>query len=194
MVVMLGMCAGFEEKGVSILDCIVATESSCWQDGKYEKGRLDPRSKNRNSDLRTIIDELVEKYDSSFGTLTRSFSKQDEFISIRAELGDVVAVIPKVRGGMMLSGSSIVASTEVRAEIELHHGTALGLEMEIYSLYTACARSMGRKPNYFAIKGVADFADGAKKDRAQKLASEFSAHTFLRILNAGEASFYNYPQ
>ncbi|WP_224702708.1 response regulator [Devosia aquimaris] len=188
VVAMLGMCAGFEGKGCNLLDCIVATEAACWQDGKHSrddgKSVFDDRGKNRNCSpgSRAVIDEMIERYDDSFAELMSSKAKLPRFRSLKKALGSDVGDVPRVRSGLVLSGSSIVADEDLRRSIEARHATAVGLEMEIYALYTAAYRSMGRPPQYFAIKGIADFADGSKKDKAQTFASELSASVFLRIV------------
>jgi NADH dehydrogenase FAD-containing subunit len=54
--------------------------------------------------------------------------------------------------------------------------------MEAFALYTSASVAMGSKPEYFAIKGVADLADGKKRDDAQAFASELSAKVLKLIL------------
>jgi len=49
--------------------------------------------------------------------------------------------------------------------------SAVGLEMEIFGLYTAVEGGIGRRPEFIALKTAADFGTSAKKDDAQKLAS-----------------------
>jgi nucleoside phosphorylase len=83
-----------------------------------------------------------------------------------------------------VSGSSLIADEKKIAEIIKRHPRAIGLEMENYALYTAIDFLPGLKPCKLAIKGVADFGDGQKKDDVQKLASTFSAITFFKILDA----------
>lgn len=193
MVVMLGMCAGFKGKGAKILDSIIATEAACWQDGKYEHAdkasKFDKRAKNRNCSLqvRGIIEHFVERYDESFAALAATISLEREFLDIKSAFGDAVRETPAVKNGLLLSGSSIVADDETRTKIEADFGTALGLEMEVYGMYTAAFKSMGKQPEYFAIKTIADFADGEKKDRAQALASTISARVLMRMLELGHA-------
>lgn len=192
LVVMLGMCAGFKGKGVKILDSIISTEAACWQDGKYEQGndtsKFDKRAKNRNCSLqvRGIIEHFVERYDESFAALSSKISVEREFLEIKSAFGDAVRTAPAVKSGLLLSGSSIVADEDTRKAIEADFGTALGLEMEVYGLYTAAFKSMGKQPEYFAIKTIADFADGEKKDRAQALASTISARVLMRMLELGQ--------
>jgi nucleoside phosphorylase len=55
--------------------------------------------------------------------------------------------------------------------------------MEIFAVYTAAYLGLGRKSEYIAIKGVADFADKDKTDDSQKLASELATEVFRKILS-----------
>ena len=57
------------------------------------------------------------------------------------------------------------------------------MEMEIYGAYTAAAAAVGRKPEFIAIKSVADFADSFKDSKCQRLASELSALVFIDLIS-----------
>jgi nucleoside phosphorylase len=54
--------------------------------------------------------------------------------------------------------------------------------MEIYAIYTAALAGLGKKSEFIAIKGVADFADPEKTDATQKMASQLSAMVLEYLL------------
>jgi nucleoside phosphorylase len=159
-----------------------------WQEGKSVEGadgeEFEVRSKSRNSseELGKQIEIQLENEENELTDFSDAFSRSKEYISLREKFGARIARQPKVRSGLIVSGSSVVASDETANEILRRHPGALGLEMEIFAVYTAAYLGLGRKPEYIAIKGVADFADREKTDDSQKLASELAAETFRRIL------------
>ena len=65
--------------------------------------------------------------------------------------------VPSVRFGMLVSGSSVIADEDVVRDILQRHPTAIGLDMEMFGLFTAVDRCFGRRPSVLGIKGVADF-------------------------------------
>ena len=90
--------------------------------------------------------------------------------------------VPSVRFGMLVSGSSVIADEDVVRDILQRHPTAIGLDMEMFGLFTAVDRCFGRRPSVLGIKGVADFGHAAKDDFAQRGASVVSAEVFKSIL------------
>lgn len=190
MIVMVGMCAGFESKGLRLLDILVAREAGCWQEGKtYDdaEGELfDPRGK-----ILSCSEGFGEKFDRSLeidGDLYEAaigkVAQSAEFMRLVDKYGAAISRAPRVKPGLVVSGSAIVASEETRKEINQRFPSALGLEMEIFAVYMATKMAKGARGELLAIKGVADFADGKKGDEAQPLASELSAivlKTFLQL-------------
>ena len=105
-------------------------------------------------------------------------SREKQYIDLGEKFGKRMPKVPRVRPGLIVSGSEVVASKETTEEVMRRYPAALGLEMEIYAVYMAALLSLGRKSEFLAIKGVADFGDKEKKDITQKIASELSAVVF----------------
>jgi nucleoside phosphorylase len=187
-VAMLGMCAGFEAKGVKIFDVLVARESACWQEGKSvdQDGdeTFDSRAKWRNwsGDLGAHVTRRVEAQDNGLPDLLEEVSRSSEYLALKKRFGEKVAEIPNVKAGLVVSGSEVVSSNSVAAEVLGRHPTALGLEMEIFAVYSAAELALGKRCDHVAIKGVADFADKDKRDDTQVLASRLSAEVLKKLL------------
>jgi nucleoside phosphorylase len=188
IVAMLGMCAGFETKGVKIFDVLVARESACWQEGKsVDKdgdGAFDSRAKWRkwSNDLGDHIARRIEAQDEALSNLLEEFSRSSEYLALKEKYGEKVAGAPAIKSGLVVSGSEVVSSNTVAKEVVSRHPTALGLEMEIFAIYSATELALGERSEYVAIKGVADFADKDKRDDTQVLASALSAELLKKLL------------
>jgi nucleoside phosphorylase/CheY-like chemotaxis protein len=187
-IVMLGMCAGFETKGVKIMDVLVASSSACWQEGKLlgdeSPANFDPRGKIRHwsDSLGRDIERQLELRQSNFLELLEGFSRKKEYLELSKRWGDLVAPQPSVRAGLVVSGSTVVASEQSAKDVLHLFQNAIGLDMEIFAVYTAAFKTIGHPSEIVAIKGVADLADNEKRDDAQVLASELSAEVLKLFL------------
>lgn len=187
-VVMLGMCAGFEDKGVRLLDVLIARETACWQEGKMTEDdsgeKLDLRGKVRgwSTDLGGYVARQLEMQGAEFGEILEEFSRKKEYLGFREQFGAQVSQRPRILPGLVVSGSAVVANDKMVSEVIRRHPLAVGLEMEIFAVYTAASLAVGRRSEFVAIKGVADLGDGEKKDAMQSLASELSALVLKRLL------------
>lgn len=187
-VAMLGMCAGFEGKGVKIFDVLVAREAACWQEGKslIKDGdeTFDSRAKWRtwSGDLGAHVARRIEAQDEGLPDLLDELARDSEYLALRKRYGEKIAETPSIKAGLIVSGSEVVSSNVVATEVLSRHPTALGLEMEIYAVYSATELALGKRSDYVAIKGVADFADPDKRDDTQVLASRLSADVLKKLL------------
>lgn len=96
--------------------------------------------------------------------------------------GAAVSPQPNVRAGLVVSGSTVVASGESAKQVLQTFPNAIGLDMEIFGVYTAVFKATGHPSEMVSIKGVADLADSEKRDDAQALASELSANVLKLFL------------
>jgi nucleoside phosphorylase/CheY-like chemotaxis protein len=198
LVATLGMCCGFALEQCAhprkLADVIVSREISLWDETKFieadeEKGTAaDPkeRSKTRMVDdkLREPVGEIMETLTTAINKRLLKEVKKARWKSAVARFKPFMREVPEAIYAASVSGSSLVADSAKIAQIIDRHKRAIGLEMENYALYTTIDFLSGLKPSKLAIKGVADFGDGQKKDDVQKLASTLSAVTFLEIVEA----------
>lgn len=197
LIAMVGMCCGFGDDQCSsprkLVDVIVAREVSCWEEGKYEdsknKNEFKNRAKTRMVDdlIRNDVERIVEQTDATLGPALRRFAKSKAFNAVKTHFNTksdkkIVRDVPEVKYSSIVSGSSVIADSKVIAEILSRHPNAIGLDMELFGLYTAVERTYGKRPSVIGVKGVADFGEYNKDDAAQVAASTAAIEVFKGIL------------
>ncbi len=187
LVAMLGMCCGFDHERSSspalFGDVLVAQASACWEAGKYiEAANGEDRLFRNRSMFRAIDDTIAPAVALSIET------KEESIVPLLALYGSRLRTPPDVKYGTIVSGSSVVADSAQVGEIIERHPSAIGLEMELFGVYTAAQKARGRNPSVIGIKGVADFGTGEKNDLVQEYASILSYFAFLGILKSIYAS------
>jgi len=190
---MLGMCCGFSVKECSapqkIMDAIVVRDVACWEEGKYvdqEKNTAEflNRSKVRvvNDSIRNSVEQVIEEGAEYIQPTLRRVMRRKQLRQVKSHFGPEVRDVPNVKFGTLVSGSSVIADENMVKHIIARHPTAVGLDMELYGLYTAVDCYTGSKPAVLGIKGVADFGHSKKDDTAQKGATVVAAEVFKAIV------------
>lgn len=172
VIAMTGICAGVESK-VLIGDVLVADPAWDFQSGKRvkDKGNLKfsiaPHHLPANYTIRMHLEQI--RSDKSFlQSLPLDFEGGCDFQT-------------SIKIGPVASGSAVLADGETIIEIrEQQQRDLLGVEMEIYGLYAA-AMASSPQPRFFALKGVCDYADPDKQDKAQKYAAFASARVLQKL-------------
>ena len=193
LIAMLGMCCGFTGEVCSVpqklLDAIVVRQVACWEEGKYaEKSDSKAEFKNRakvrfvDDEIRESIAITVEEASQHIIPRLRKLAGRKEHKLVKKHFGDAVRDLPEVRFGALVTGSSVIADEAVVREIIQRHPAAIGLDMEIYGVFTAAERCYGKRPSVIGVKGVADFGHSTKDDFAQRAASRVSAEVFKSLL------------
>lgn len=83
---------------------------------------------------------------------------------------------PSVVVGAMGSGSSVLQALQMMEQAKERHKNLIGIEMESYSVFTACEFSNAPKPRCFSMKAVCDFGDSQKADDFHDYAAYVSAN------------------
>jgi nucleoside phosphorylase len=191
---MLGMCCGFEIPKCAhpqkLGNVIISREIALWDEMKYQqatntrKSEEKDRSKTRMVDdrIREDVWQIVETRGAAIKTALGQEKRKVVWRDIVERYEGQMRPVPEVGYFATVSGSSLVADEAKVRKILNRHKKAVGLEMENYAVYTAVDLVTGLKPSKLAIKGVADYGDGHKKDDVQKLASTYSVITFLKVL------------
>jgi nucleoside phosphorylase len=195
VIAMLGMCCGFHTQTCAtpqrLADTIVVRDADCWEEGKYveREDDGDPEFRNRSvgrsmsESIRGDIQFAVESADDTLKPrLTRIANGAKYKEAMKGFRRDEVRLVPEVRFGTMVSGSSVVADEAMVEEILERHPGAIGLDMEVYGLYTAVERSTGARPAVFAVKAVADFGRSDKGKKVQEVASMVAAEVFKGLV------------
>lgn len=110
--------------------------------------------------------------------------------SIESKLNDFQSAfqgnVPRERAtlvtGPMVSGSSVVASTDIQEVFKKQHRKMVAVDMECYGMYYAAAMKAGSLPKTICIKSVSDLADRTKSDDFHKYCSYMSALVALEII------------
>lgn len=85
-----------------------------------------------------------------------------------------------VHHGLMLSGEKVIDWQTFRDTLIEHYPTAIGGEMEGSGAYAAAER---HRTQVLLIKGICDWADGHKNDRAQAFAADAAASLAEHVLS-----------
>lgn len=80
------------------------------------------------------------------------------------------------------SGSAVIANSDVLRRIRSGNDRILGIDMEAYGFYYACANGPGARPDMLCIKAVADFCDGEKSDALHAACCYVAAKTSEELL------------
>lgn len=191
---MLGMCCGFDHSRCAsprrMMDAIIVREVACWEEGRYvEEANSASEFKNRakarlvDDVIRADIERAVEAGVDRLAPSLRKFAETAAYKRIRAHFGeDRVRAVPDVQFAPIVSGSSVIADAAMVEEILERNPKALGLDMELYGVYTAAEKINGARPSVIGIKGVADHGTKDKDDAAQKQASLLSTVVFKDLV------------
>jgi len=173
VVVMTGICAGVEQH-VALGDLVVATQTFEHASGQLVDGEIIPLQ-NRISLEPWFQDYLMSISDSQ--------------ACLTAIRGDYPGPLPddfamRIHYGPMACGPLVVKDPKYMKKLRSHDHALLALDMESYGV--ALAASMCSTPartvHAVIIKGVVDYADGAKTDDWHDYAAYASAAYARHIL------------
>ncbi len=179
LLAMTGICGGVKGK-CEIGDVLVADPAWDWQMGKFDRGGF--KFAPDQIDIATPIAER-------FALLADD--EQLRFEIHRDFQGSKPNNLPQLRLGPVASGSSILAESSQITKLTAQHRKLLGVEMELYGVYTAARDSSPPLPMAFGIKGVSDFADSKKNDDFQAYAAYVATRAFATFCERYAADFVN---
>ncbi|MEI7174226.1 hypothetical protein [Pectobacterium carotovorum] len=168
---MTGICAGAKGK-VSIGDVLFADPAWDYQSGKRVKDKgntsfsISPHQLPASYKIRCHVEQL--RSDTEFlKDMSSAFSGKRKFKT-------------NIILGPVASGSAVLADGDTIQEIKNQQRDLIGVEMEIYGLYSAAHNSV-TQPEFFALKGVCDYADPDKIDDAQNYAAYASSKIMQKL-------------
>ncbi len=170
VLIMTGICGGFSDH-VNIGDVVVADKSWDWQAGKWTENQVllsAPDQKEAASDLIAIVPNIESKLNDF----------QSNF------QGNTPNIRPKLIIDPMVSGSSVVASTDIQKAFRDQHRKMAAVDMECYGMYYAAAVTTAPTPKTICIKSVSDLADREKSDNFQNYCSYMSACVALELIKS----------
>jgi nucleoside phosphorylase len=134
--------------------------------------------------FRKKVSDYLEVSDIALRQALRAGAGAFDITGLGRVCDEEVTDQPRVYGGMMLSGSSVIDSVKQVGVIRNRFPSAIGIEMEAHAVYCAVDSVIGAKPNALVIKGVADHGQGKKNKAAQKMASTMSYLAAMQILES----------
>lgn len=97
--------------------------------------------------------------------------------------------LPTLSVGVMASGAAVVQNIDMVEEIKNQSRKTVGVDMEAYAVFQACALAGANRPIAIVAKSVSDFADKNKGDSAQKYAA-FTSARFMYMLFTESAELW----
>lgn len=159
-VFVLGIAFGADKKKQRLGDVLIAETIS-----PYEPQKLnDNFAINRGRDM--LCGHILFDRFSNF---------HDDWEILR-ESGNKV----KVHYGLVLSGEKVIANEKFKNRLLKEYPTAIGGEMEGAGAYAAV---QSKKIEIILVKGICDWADGSKNDRAQPFAAYTAISLAEHVLN-----------
>ncbi|MEP2653670.1 MAG: response regulator [Paraglaciecola sp.] len=160
VVLMPGICAGIETE-VNEGDLIIINQSWEWQTGKWngDEFAIEPYQIQADQKLVKIAQELCEN--SELENIWKSTTLKRPDSPPAAHIGSAV------------SGSSVIANRKMMEKLQHQHRKLLGLEMEVFGVYSACIHSP-IKPIFLGFKSVCDFGTEEKGDSFHAFCAELS--------------------
>jgi nucleoside phosphorylase/CheY-like chemotaxis protein len=171
--IMCGMMAGIKGRA-SMGDVVVADPVWNWESGKWisDKGKntfkAAPYQRRLAQPMRNKVDHLIESKWIE--------GAHDEWPGSKPDAA------PDVRRGPVVSGSSVIASSDQLPQMKEQHRELLGLEMETYALHVASEECTPPRPLALSAKSVVDYADSNKPDTYHPYSSFISAQFISRLL------------
>ncbi|MBS0426749.1 MAG: response regulator [Proteobacteria bacterium] len=176
LVIMTGICAGFEGK-VSLGDVVVANPAWDWTSAKWEvdgdgNQKILPAPDYIGID-RTIAAQLsmLEEDAGFLSTLQDNWSGSESTSRLK------IHIKPSASGAIVVADGFTLQTIQLTQNREV-----LGLEMEAYGVYAAVRAAANPRPLVVSMKGVCDFADPRKADKAQGYAAYTSAGVAFEYL------------
>lgn len=168
VLIMTGICGGFSEH-VQVGDVVIADKSWDWQAGKWtQEGILMPAPDQKDASSELVA--LAQGIESKLNDFQSAFQ------------GNTPRERAALVTGPMVSGSSVVASTDIQEVFRKQHRKMVAVDMECYGMYYAASMTTGPIPKTICIKSVSDLANRTKADDFHKYCSYMSARVALGIM------------
>jgi nucleoside phosphorylase len=170
LVVMIGICAGSRDRGISLGDIIVANKVLDYGSGKKEGNSFKPSYSPIQLD-NICVDQV------------KTFIRNNEDIGdrIRSQWhydGGKPNTALRIHFGDIASGASVIAIEGFFEDLQQYHRNILGIDMEAYAVAKAVQSHHPNGIKWMIIKGVQDFADSEKSDDYR----EYSAFVSVQFL------------
>lgn len=174
-IVMTGICGGIK-KNTDFGDVIFA---ECVWD--YQSGKL---KKDNGTSIFEIAPHQIMASTEIRSKMELFKADKEVIAQISSKYEDDITAEPKLLLGPVATGAAVVADADYVNTIISQNRKVLGIEMEIYGLYSTVENTSGNRPKVFALKSVCDFADVNKDDDYQKYCSYMSANVLKQFVES----------
>lgn len=166
---MAGICAGVKDKS-DFGDIVIADPCFDWGSGKWREVENSDRLEFKPAAYQWRLDTELRARIDALGKDTELLAK------IRKDYdGDRPERAPKVLIDAMASGGSVLQAKLLMEDVREQHKNLVGVDMEVYAVFTAAAYSATPRPYCFTMKSVCDFGDGDKNNKFHAYAAHCSA-------------------
>lgn len=171
LLAMVGIAAGLRSE-CKIGDVLLADPCWDWQSGRHNEGEF-----LCAPDQISVPLEVRQRF-------IRLGDDQMFLAALHAEYqGKKPDHLVKLKVGPVASGSAVVADIERMQDIKRQNRKLIGLEMELYGLYSAGRDVDAPRPLTFGMKSVCDFGEKDKGDDFQAFCCYASAKVLLELLS-----------
>ncbi len=161
LVVNIGLAGGVDKDKQTLGDIIVANQIRY-----YETGKLKPEGL-----------EIAPQYSDVHSSFVRALETSDV---AGWPLGSSIGGAPRrVSFGTIASGEKVIAEPQFMKSLLSQDRKIIGVEMESYGIAAAVH---GRKEKFLLIRGISDYADAEKNDKARHSAMEGAIRFFYEAL------------
>ena len=166
---MSGICGGFEQNA-ELGQLLISEAAYEYQSGKWSTDGFtsEPYQVPISEPLRALVAHLVG--DAGFCSELENGWR-----------GERPRTMSKPKLGPFTSGSAVIASAELMAQVAKWHRKVAGLDMEVYSIHRA-AHLASCRPDVLCAKVVVDLANKEKDDRLHDYGSYVSAKFMIATL------------
>lgn len=184
LALMTGFCGGVEGK-VQLGDLVFAEAAIDWDYGKWAElpavGSEAPKSvfRSRPTPI-SILDQPSHRVVRDL--LVSDFLRDPSFLRDVARYSEGRVSQPNGHVAPMASGSAVVASDEMIAQIRTLNESIRGIDMECFGFYHAVSRTHVVMPQMICVKSVSDFSNGLKGDEYHRACAYIAARTAEHVV------------
>ena len=170
LALMCGICAGFDNN-VNLLDLVICTTSWDYQIGKIQNGNFETETYQTAMNNSTIMT-----------TLEQFFTNSQVVSDIKKDISDSNLLDNfKIHFSPMVSGSIVVADSDLMEVIHRKHRKLAGLDMEMSAFYEAANNNFS-KPFFWGAKTVVDLGNTQKNSEYHIQGSILSARAITKAI------------
>jgi nucleoside phosphorylase len=189
LALMTGFCGGVGER-TTFGDLLIFRSSYAWDYGKWvqvkdEDGQTRSIFKARPTPLNVIDDGVI---DDVRMMLRHTYTPPLALTGRIAKMTNGKVTSWNTEAAAAASGSAVVTSLDIVAQIQELDENIWGIEMESYAFYLACLTTPVIKPDFLCMKAVADHCNGEKNSKMHAPCSLISAD-FARDLIMSHYNF-----